>query len=168
MLCPAATAQSTNFLISWNSPTPKLSSVRSENTGTATPAPRQGRERNCGSMSATTTWLPAAGTSPKKWFGPSSQTRGRRVSVSTMTNLYSKASFTSRSSCQYGKRPSSRRWNSFQSPRAFPLPARATDSPVRTSGTATRKVTFPCTGPAGRGCRKEAPSWRRKITSLKA
>ena len=39
--CPVAAAQSTSFIRSWNSPTPKLSSLRREKTGTATPAPRQ-------------------------------------------------------------------------------------------------------------------------------
>ena len=147
-LWPVPAAQSTSSLRSLNSPTPKLSLLRSENTGMAVPAPRHGALPNTGSRSRITIQLPLAGTSAKKWFGPVSQQTGRPVLASRMTNLYSKGSFTSRNSDQ--RTPFSRfiGRNSCQFPNSGPLPVIASTSPVRTCEAATTKAILPVRFPA--------------------
>ena len=163
MFCPVATAQSTSFSRSWNSPTPKLSSVRREKTGTAVPAPRQGRDWKAGTRSFTTRCVPLAGTSAKRWFGPSSQRTIRPFS--TRTNLNSKGFRTSSVMLHQGKRLSSSRMGFDQSASV----TIAAERPGRTWAAGMTNVTFP--PPGSVFCvsvRKERPSLRRKTTSLKA
>ena len=161
-LWPVISAQSASFFMSLNSPMPKLSSVLRENTGTATPAPLQGSGLKAGAKSFIINDSPFGGISLKKWFSENSQRTGFPVFLSTMTNLNSKGSLTLRVMAHSGKCASSRRWNFFHSPRALPLPARATAWPRLTSGTVTAKVTFPVPFHG-----VSALSWR-KIASRKA
>ena len=168
MLWPVFTAKSTIFFMSLNSPTPKLSSVRSANTGTATPAPLHGRVGKRGCKSARTILVPVGGTSAKKWLGPSSHRRISLVFVSTMTNLYSTGSWMFRDTDHQGKRASVRRVTLFQLPRTLPVPTIPTDSSLRTSGAVRAKVTLPSLRDSLRMLRNDAPSGLRKMTSLNA
>ncbi len=143
MLWPVFVAQSTNFLRSLNSPTPKLVSLRREKTGIAVPAPRQGLVSNSGMTSLISSIRPLAGTSAKKWLEPDSQTFEAFVLVSKTTNLYSKGSFTLRETLQNGAEVGLNCTNFFQSSNILPLPVMASISSLRIRAHGTVKVTLP-------------------------
>ena len=140
---PVSAAQSTSFLRSLNSPTPKLVSLRRENTGMAVPAPRQGLVSNSGMKSLISKELPFVGTSEKRWFGPDSQVFGTPDFASRITNLYSKGAFTSRVTVHIGAEQHDRGTNFVHSPKRLPLPVMAKTSSLRIRAHGTVNVTLP-------------------------
>lgn len=138
--CPVAAAQSISLRRSGNSPVPKSDSVRSENNGSAVPAPRHAvSDAMSGRRPATTMRSPAVGTRSQRRFGPSSHATGRRVRRSSRTNLYSNGSAPSSRIRQRGNR-------GRRAPRSAPSrPARPNCRRRPASRRAARPVPRPAT-----------------------
>ena len=168
---PVATAQSTISLRSRKSPTPKSLSLRSENTGIATPAPRHLSADDLYSSQSITTAvsLPACDGVRYVRLNPLSHSTSRFVAVSMIINLYSKASgsFARSSDTVHSGNLASFIMTAFavsQLPRASDAPMTASECPGATIGADTLNVNEPR---ATTGALRPALSLRL-MTSVKA